>query len=114
MPQISKHTVHVADPGPIGQPAVDPEPFFHIGNQTCLFQYPEVLAGGGLGQTQSLLNLAHAQHPSMKQLDHLDPVRVGQGLNDLDELSHGVSISLDWNITNQQRLIKREMFWAWP
>jgi hypothetical protein len=70
-----------------------------------------VLAGCGLRQPHSLLDLAYAQHSALKQLDHLNTVGIGQGFHDLDELSHDTSIFCFWNIVVRNQPVKLEYPW---
>jgi hypothetical protein len=61
-----------------------------------------MFADRGLGQTQGLLDFTNTHFLMLEQLDHLDPVGVGQGFHNLDKRFHGVSISMKRNIMTRK------------
>jgi hypothetical protein len=76
-------------------------------------QYLEALAGGGPGQAQGYLILAHAEHSPLKQLEHLNPVRRdGKGLHELDEIFQDIQDIVETEYIEWQWTCQMKMFTA--
>jgi hypothetical protein len=87
VPEVSHETGYIWGFHPVRKVVVHPEPIFFVIDKSCFFKYLQMLGNAGLRYLKGLPDLADAHHPVLEHLNDLDPVWIGQGFRNLDEIS---------------------------